>query len=118
MTTIKYDRARIWRLTVEGLEYVANDGSLCFIDFAICRENMKSELGGDSLHYVGFRDFSAKPPYVTFQTDPPMTFEFPTFPTWPDASGVFLTYDPADLREFRAFRNELRQVNVDTVDLA
>lgn len=122
MPIVKYDGARIQRLTREGLEYVDDDGATRFIDFSICHTNFMKEVplsGTEGPRCVGFRDFAAKPPSISSLTDPPTRFEFPQPGSRRPVSGrKFVVHDPEDYREFHEFQGKLLEVGVTTGDLA
>lgn len=124
---VSYDKSKILAVTKDGLEYIDDQGSKCAIDFHACRENLERELGSAGYlrirHpadvYVGFRDLGAKPPYITFATEPPTRFEFPMpKPLVKVAGKKFLQSDPEDFREFREFQARLMEVGLKTLDMA
>lgn len=122
MNKVAYDKNRILHVTQEGLEYLADDGSKCFIDFKACRENFQREhrdLGGQGVKYIGFRDFGARPPHIILFTDPPTKFEFPMPKKREILPGAkFIRSDPDDYRDFMEFRMRLDQAGWATGDLA
>jgi|GEM_PF-3528987 len=122
MNRIAYDKTRILLLTPEGLQYSADDGSQCFIDFEVCRQNFQlahGNLGGDKLKYVGFRDLSAQPPHITLWTNPPTRFEFRnplSHEQIPDAK--LIRIEPEIFHEFLKFQLQLFKAGAQTGDLS
>jgi hypothetical protein len=125
MATLRYPIESIRRITEDGIYYVDDNGSGCFIDFAVCRRNFQRKERDASARYVGYRAKDADPPYFTFCTDPPTTFQFPPFVTPPlstlspddDPDRVCEWHPEAEL-QWDEFLMQLRQVNADTIDLS
>jgi hypothetical protein len=117
--TVVYERSKILQLDRSGLKYVDDEGTACTIDFQICQDNVQKESQSKSGDiYVGFRDFSAKPPYVAFATDPETYFQFPMpKPAVAVAGEKFLPSDPGDFRDFDEFKIQLAQAGVRTIDV-
>ena len=81
----------IVEVTTIGINYVDENGNRRFIDFEVCYQNFlanrQKNMGpqySDELKQldrtyrsVGYRKFSAIPPYIEFYTAPPTRFEFP-----------------------------------------
>jgi len=87
-------------MSEDGLEYVDDQGCRCTIDFHTCRENFKKKHVPERLwarvsDYVAVRDIEAKPPHITFATNPPTRFVFPM----PDPN--FYEFQELQLRLFR-----------------
>ena len=81
MKTVTFDKSKLLSMSKDGLEYVDDQGCRCTIDFHTCRENFKkkhvTERLWDSVSdYVAVRDIEARPPHITFATNPPTRFVF------------------------------------------
>ena len=127
MKHVAYDESKILRVTRDGLEYLDDQGITCTIDFHTCHENVQREVrspgwvqvGESQDIYVGFRDFSATPPHVTFASDPPTCFQFPVPKQAVAVPGhTFLRRDTAYLLDFRDFQRRLIEAGVATLDMA
>lgn len=100
MKTVTFDKSKLLSMSKDGLEYVDDQGCRCTIDFHNCRENFKKKHVPERLwarvsDYVAVRDIEAKPPHITFATNPPTRFVF----QMPDSS----FHDFQEL-QFRLFR--------------
>jgi len=81
LKTVTFDKSKLLSMSKEGLEYVDDQGCRCTIDFHTCRENFKKKHVPERLwdrvsDYVTVRDIEAKPPHITFATNPPTRFVF------------------------------------------
>jgi len=81
LKTVTFDKSKLLSMSKEGLEYVDDQGCRCTIDFHTCRENFKKKHVPERLwarvsDYVAVRDIEAKPPHITFATNPPTRFVF------------------------------------------
>jgi hypothetical protein len=95
--TVTFDKSKLLSVSKDGLDYVDDQGCRCAIDFHTCRENFQNE------NYVAFRDIEAKPPHITFATNPPTRFVFPM---------------PRPDRDFREFQIRLfYEAGVQTFDM-
>jgi len=82
LKTVTLDKSKLLSVSKDSLEYVDDQGGRCAIDFHTCRENFKKQHVPERLwarvpNYVAVRDIEAKPPHITFATDPPTRFVFP-----------------------------------------
>src|SRR5262245_985251 len=124
--TVTYDKSRILSVSEDGLEYLDDDGCRCRVDFTVCCENVEKEMSSEGWIrvgesddvYVGFRDWGAKPPYITLATDPPTRFVFPMpGPPVKVPGSQFVRRNPEDYREFRDFQIRLMEAGVTTLDM-
>ena len=81
LKTVTFDNSKLLSVSKDGLEYVDDQGCRCAIDFHTCRENFKKQrvperLWAKDWNYVAIRDIEAKPPHITFATNPPTRFVF------------------------------------------
>lgn len=111
MKTITFDKSKVLRVNSEGLEYRADDGQTCFIDFKVCGGG-----GKNPYRYVGSRDFQASPPYFQFPTQPPTRFVFGSVNRQEQvrsqqASAVWY-------EDFRWLEHQIRKAGWMTIDLA
>ena len=111
---IEYIKMKITRLTHEGLEFVSVENTKHYIDFNTCHNNLKKKLhlqDNQSRKYVGFRNYSAEPPYIELCTKSLTVFKFPC-PQKKEvtASGRFYRVDPQDYIEYIDFQNQLEEV--------
>jgi hypothetical protein len=83
LKTVTFDNGKILRVSKDGFDYLDDEGRRCSVEFHICRENFKKEMhypewaAARDPYYVAVRDIEAKPPHITFSTNPPTRFEFP-----------------------------------------
>ena len=108
MKTVTFDESKLLSVCNDGLEYVDEEGCRCVIDFHSCRENFKRQmhpperLWARDPNYVAVRDIEAKPPHITFATNPPTRFVFPIpGPSVKDPGRKSSTLEPRDFYEFQ-----------------
>jgi hypothetical protein len=122
VTIVKFDHAKIQRLSTAALAYLDDGGNARSVNFSTCRMNFVRDMraaGNADDKYVGFRDSSATPPYITLLTDPPTRFEFPSpGPATRVPGAKFLIRNPQDFRAFHEFEQQLREVGAATIDLS
>jgi hypothetical protein len=117
---IHYEKKRVLKMTPEGLEYLPENGETLVIDFMVCRENFQKKYPGTekAAKYVGFRDGTTEPPYITLFTTPPTVFEFAEKRQQRTPSGTLGTAGVDELRDLDEFLVQLTEAGWVTGDLA
>lgn len=74
---------QVLTVTIDGLEYIDEDGKHQYIDFRVCNKSWiqnhvsdRDEISSFDRKCVGWRKVDAEPPYIEFFTEPPTRFEF------------------------------------------
>lgn len=121
----EYDFSRITNIDFEGVTYIDDLGSNCFIDFNECRRNWmkivnntkeynRHELSEKYTKCVGERDISSNPKYFVFYGNPTVKFIF----SCKDSIIVRLLNQSKSIKNFQRVQYAIKSSGWSTYDLS